>query len=127
MRRLGSPGNEGCLFLFSVKQWERVARQFTSVSYAQRKVRMVARLFFANSEKIPCDRQGRIVIPDRFKKLANLDKEVVVVGMSDQAEIWDRGAWDAYHGEHIDSFDGVAEEVYGGLAPAPHDSSTDEK
>ena len=116
-----SKGNEGCLFLFSVKQWERVARQFSSASYAQQKVRVVARLFFANSEKIPCDRQGRIVVPDRFKQLANLDKEVVIVGMSDQAEIWDKGAWDAYHGKNISSYDEVAEEVYGGLAPASSD------
>ena len=119
-----SKGNEGCLFLFSVKQWEEVARRFSSMSYARQKVRMVARLFFANSEKIPCDRQGRIVIPDRFKKLADLDKEVVVVGMSGQAEIWGRSAWEGYHQEHITSFDEVAEEVYGGMS-APDSNAVD--
>ena len=120
-----SKGNDGCLFLFSAKQWEEVARKFSSLSYARHKVRVVTRIFFANSEKIPCDRQGRIVIPDRFKKLAGLDKEVVVVGMSDRAEIWDRAAWDGFHEEHISSFDEVAEEIYGGLGTTQDSGESD--
>ena len=64
------------------------------------------------------------MIPDRFKKLADLDKEVVVVGMSGQAEIWGRSAWEGYHQEHITSFDEVAEEVYGGMS-APDSNAVD--
>jgi len=108
-----SVGNDGCLFLFSVKQWEEVASRFSSAGYARQKGRMVIRFFFAHSEKLPVDRQGRVVIPPQYKALANLDRDVVIVGAADRAEIWDRKAWDAFHEANFGSFDEVAEQVYG--------------
>ena len=39
------------------------------------------------------DKQGRIGIPAVLKEYAKLDRDVVVAGVNDHLEIWDRAAW----------------------------------
>ena len=39
------------------------------------------------------DKQGRILLPPDLRTDANLTKEVILTGMIDWVEIWDKGAW----------------------------------
>lgn len=41
------------------------------------------------------DRQGRIRLPPALRLDVNLDKDVVLTGMLDWVEIWDKDVWDA--------------------------------
>ena len=41
------------------------------------------------------DKQGRIVLPSVLRDYAGLEKDVVVIGASDRAEIWDARRWAA--------------------------------
>lgn len=40
------------------------------------------------AERVTPDAQGRFMVPPRFRRLAPLDTEVVVIGMFDRIEIW---------------------------------------
>ena len=40
---------------------------------------------------------GRIAIAPALRAYAGITAEVVVVGMSDRAEIWDKAAWEEYN------------------------------
>lgn len=45
------------------------------------------------------DKQGRVVIPDRMLRKTSTSKEVMLVGVRDHLEIWNRAAWEEYTDE----------------------------
>ena len=59
------------------------------------------RPLFANAAKCELDAQGRILIPQKLRAYANLEKDVVVIGVSNRAEIWNAEAWHAIEEEEL--------------------------
>ena len=53
----------------------------------------VMRPLFANAVKCELDSQGRIVIPQKLRKYAQLEKDTVIIGVNDRAEIWSAELW----------------------------------
>ncbi len=49
------------------------------------------------SEKQVPDKQGRISVSQPLRNYAMLNKDVVVIGSSNHAEIWDKDAWDEFN------------------------------
>lgn len=45
------------------------------------------------------DKQGRIFITQQLREHAQIDKEVVVIGTSNRAEIWDKALWEEFNSE----------------------------
>ena len=48
------------------------------------------------------DKQGRILIPAALRKWAELEKDVIVLGVNDRCEIWSKEKWEEFN-ENIDS------------------------
>ena len=59
------------------------------------------RTLFANATKCELDSQGHIVIPQKLRKYANLDKDTVIIGVSDRAEIWAAETWNALEEDNM--------------------------
>ena len=57
------------------------------------------RFFQAGSYDIELDGAGRVMLPAKLLEHAGLTKDVVVAGVGDRLEIWDRDAWAAYDDE----------------------------
>ena len=57
------------------------------------------------------DTQGRVLIPPRLASHAGIEKDVVVIGVHDHCEIWDRDAWAAHLSEIEGSAGDVAERL----------------
>ena len=68
-------------------------------------LRTMQRLFFANVHPSPLDSSGRVLLPEKLRKYAGIDKEVVMVGVADRAEIWDRARWQKFEAENDERFD----------------------
>jgi MraZ protein len=51
------------------------------------------RHIFALAEDVEIDRQGRILIPQGLRQRAGLMREVVIIGVIDEFEIWDKARW----------------------------------
>jgi MraZ protein len=52
--------------------------------------------WYGKARRINPDKDGRILIPPRLRTQAFLDREVMVVGMCDVIEIWNRKEWEEY-------------------------------
>lgn len=85
-------GLDGCLFVYSLEEFEARATKIKALPMA--KARNLQRTFMANAVEVEADKQGRILIPQNLRTLASLEKEIVVAGVSDRCEIWNKQKWD---------------------------------
>jgi MraZ protein len=106
-------GMDGCLYAYPVSRWgDLVASRLGSFDVLSRDDRMMQRYFFAAAAEAKPDRQGRIMLPAPLVKHAKLGREVIVAGVHDHLEIWDRAAWR----EQVADVEGRAEHVAERLA-----------
>jgi len=106
-------GLDGCLYLFAREQWDGlVAGRLAELDPLLEETRLMNRYFFSGAAEAEPDKQGRISVPPALIEHARLGREVVVAGVHDHLEIWDRAAWR----EHLKQVEGSAQHVAERLA-----------
>ena len=106
-------GMEGCLSCYPKADWERlVESRLAGLNPLSREGRLMHRYFFAGAAEAEPDKQGRVMLPAPLAKHAGIEREVVVAGLNDHLEIWDRAAWR----DHVKLLEGSAEDVAERLA-----------
>ena len=106
-----APGNEGCLSIYSTEGFDLFARRLAKVSPGRANVRTFLRLFYARAERVVLDKQSRIRIPDRLMNHAGLQRDVVVIGVNDHAEIWDKANWEKFLNDTSAQYDDLTTEA----------------
>ncbi len=92
-----SRGVNGCLFIFSLDQWEKFVASINSMPVGD--AMELNRYFVGNAIEVEPDKQGRISIPQYHVKIADLSDKAVFVGTTLRVEIWNVDRW-----EHHDEF-----------------------
>lgn len=90
-------GLDACLFGYSLSEWSVLEEKLKKLPLAKPEARSFTRFFFAGAAEIGYDKQGRILLPPVLREHARLEKEVVVIGVSNRIEIWSQDAWQAYN------------------------------
>lgn len=83
-------GMDGCLAVYPQETWNRFTERYSSLPMSQSKS---MRVLFANAAKCEPDSQGRIVVPQKLRAFAALEKDAVIIGVHDRAEIWSAARW----------------------------------
>ena len=91
-------GIDNCLFLYTKKTWAHVAEQVSQLPFSKAHVRGFARLLLAGATSLTLDKQGRVLLPEYLRSYAHLEKDVVVAGLYNRIEIWDKKEWKAEFG-----------------------------
>ena len=91
-------GMDSCLSVYSDASWAKFTEKFESLPYTKTKA---MRPLFANAAKCEPDSQGRILLPQKLRAYAGLDKDVVIIGVSNRAEIWNAERWAALEAEEL--------------------------
>lgn len=104
-------GLDGCLFVYSQEEWKRVQESFheNNNKAASKDARRFMRFFFAGACSCEVDKQGRILIPSNLREYADIEKDVVSVGVLSRVEIWSKDRWKA-NGDY-DDMDEIAEHM----------------
>jgi MraZ protein len=106
-------GMDGCLYAYTRGDWERlVDTRLASLDPLSPDGRKMQRFFFASAVEGELDKQGRVMVPAALSQHAKLGREVVVAGVYDHLEIWDRAAWR----DQLSEVEGSAEHVAERLA-----------
>jgi MraZ protein len=90
---------DDCLCIYPVAKWESLARAIDDLPEVRYEARILARSLFAGATACDLDRHGRIAIPAFLREHANLQDDVVIVGLCSRIEIWGKEAWQAEHRE----------------------------
>lgn len=88
-------GLDGCLFVYSTEDFEKKAEAMKNLPLS--KARVIQRRFMAGACDVAADKQGRILVPANLREEVGLEKDIVVVGVSDRCEIWDKQHWDDFN------------------------------
>ena len=89
-------GLDNCLFLYPLKEWEKLAEKLSRLPLSQADARGFSRLMLIGAMDVSLDNLGRILIPDYLKKYASLKKKTVIAGVYNRIEIWDEAKWQEY-------------------------------
>jgi MraZ protein len=84
-------GLDGCIFLISKPEWERLDQSIRSLSFKES--RQLTRYFYAGATEVEIDAQGRICIPPVLREAANLKGASIIIGASNRVEIWNVKNW----------------------------------
>jgi len=85
-------GTDGQLNVYPQEVWQRIAENLAGQNQARRAVRDITRILFAKSD-CTLDKQGRITLNQALLKIANVDSNVVILGVNDHLEIWSPAQW----------------------------------
>ncbi|MFH1653300.1 MAG: division/cell wall cluster transcriptional repressor MraZ [Pseudomonadota bacterium] len=83
-----------CLWAYPVTEWQKLEEKISKLPQFLEEVKALQRVFISAASECPIDKQGRILIPTVLREYAGLDREIVVVGMTNRIEIWGRDRWD---------------------------------
>lgn len=81
-----------CLNAYSYEQWQKLVEKIESLPMS--KSRNIKRKLFASACEVQLDKQGRILITQNLREYANLTKEVMIIGVSNNCEVWDKARWE---------------------------------
>ena len=86
-------GLDGCLFAFSQNEWLNFETKLKALPLSDKNARNFVRFFLSGATECEIDKQGRFLIPNNLREAANLDKEVIIIGVGTRLEIWNKDTW----------------------------------
>ena len=104
-------GQERCVYLLPQSEFRRIAVQIQRTSMGNKAARDYLRVFLSGAVDQEPDKQGRVLVPQMLRDYANLDSDIVVIGVGTRAEIWNRQAWEDYLADKEQGYSDIADDV----------------
>ncbi len=102
-------GLDGCLFIYTMHEWEKLAEKLMNLPLSQSEARKFARLMLAGAMDAELDKQGRITVPGYLREFAQLGTHVVVAGLYNRLEVWNSKKWQEMQTETEKRSDEIAQ------------------
>jgi MraZ protein len=88
-------GDSGCLYAYPGEKWERILDEIDRCDPTHPSLQIYTRLVLGTADdELSFDDQGRVVIPQKLRSMAKLEKDVLLIGCGDRLEIWARDEWE---------------------------------
>ncbi|OPA78457.1 cell division/cell wall cluster transcriptional repressor MraZ [Paenibacillus selenitireducens] len=104
-------GLDQCLFVYPRTEWEVLEQKLKALPLMKSDARAFTRFFFSGATECELDKQGRVNIPNNLLQYSKLDKDCVVLGVSNRVEIWSKDIWENYFDQSEESFNEIAEKL----------------
>ncbi|NLF34934.1 MAG: division/cell wall cluster transcriptional repressor MraZ, partial [Clostridiales bacterium] len=85
-----APGVKENLTIYPQAAWDVLRDRVAALTTTQAAAMDV---FFASSYKCEPDKQWRVLIPADLREYAKLERDVVITGNNDRAQIWSAESW----------------------------------
>ena len=97
-------GLDNCLFIYSLKEWQKVIDKLNTLSFT--------RIFLSGAVITEFDKQGRIKLPGMLAEYANLIKECAIIGVNERLEIWNLDSWNTYLNSNSETITTAVETLF---------------
>ncbi|KYH29771.1 MULTISPECIES: division/cell wall cluster transcriptional repressor MraZ [Clostridium] len=103
-------GLDGCLYIYPMDEWKILEQKLKELPLTSKDARAFIRFFFSGANEVTLDKQGRALIPQSLLEYAQINKEIVSIGVMTRIEIWGKEKWEEYNSSNID-FNEIAEKM----------------
>ena len=93
--------------MYPNQEWQTFEEKLRTLPLTNKNARQFTRFFLAGAASCEVDKQGRILLPAVLRGFAELEKDVVLVGVASRIEIWSRQRWE----QCLNTYDGDMDEV----------------
>lgn len=98
-----SRGTGRMLFMFSHEEWTNYLARLKANSVGSHEMQAFIRLLLSSANECELDKQGRFLLNQRLRSLAQLEREAVFLGQNNHVEIWNAENWESYKSEYEDA------------------------
>ena len=105
-------GLETCLFVYPMKEWEKITKRLNTLPFTKKNARSFSRFILSGATVTEFDRQGRINITSPLISYADIKKECVIIGVGDRLEIWASEMWEDFYNSNKDAMSEIAEDLF---------------
>ena len=92
-KKLVLTSSDGYLTAYPLKTWRELEARIRSNPTFKRDRRDFLRVVYSSAEDVEIDPQGRILLSQGLRQRAGITREVVIIGVMDEVEIWDKSRW----------------------------------
>ena len=105
-------GYEGSLSLYKEEEFKSYIDSLSSLPYSSKNNRDIVRIALSSVFELNLDSQYRIQIPQALINKYQIEKEVVIIGVIDHLEIWNKSKWDKYQKDNDKEFEEKSERLF---------------
>lgn len=104
-------GFEGCLAIYTEDEFKKLVEECNKLSFYKKNSRDYLRLMLASVYELNIDKVNRIQFPSQILEKFGIKKEVLIIGVNDHFEVWDKNKYLTYEKEANDRFESIAESL----------------
>ncbi len=104
-------GFEGSISIYEENEFNSYLANLEKMNFLSEKARTYMRLALSSVEVLDVDSHGRISLSSSTMKRYKLSSEIVIIGVLDHFEIWDRKAYEDYQAKNDETYEQIAEDL----------------
>ena len=105
-------GYEQCLFIYPQDEWNKLEQSIRELSSTNPLHRFYTRTICQHATETQLDGQSRVSIPRELLTLAEIETEVMILGVMERIELWNPRIYDAYMKAQKTSYEDVAQNLF---------------
>lgn len=109
-------GEKGCLWLYPLPEWEKLELTISKLPTMDKMTGKLRRFLIGNASECEMDGQGRLLLPEKLRKFAGMEKHIVLVGQLNKFEIWNESDWNNKESEFMSGDETDNLEVLGSIS-----------
>ena len=86
----------GCLMVLPRPEWEKFRERIAQLPMS---AQWWKRIFLGNAQDVELDGTGRVLVSPELRQAAGLTREVMLLGMGQHFELWDKATYEAKEAE----------------------------
>ena len=98
-------GESGCLWLYPLPEWEKLELTVSKLPTLNKMAGKLRRFLIGNATETEMDGQGRLLVSEKLRQFAGMEKKLILVGQLNKFEIWNEDAWNAKESEWMNADD----------------------
>jgi len=83
-----------CLNIYPLEEWNGLLEKVRGLPKSNKSVKRYMRNVIGSAIEVNIDKQGRVQVPSSLREDSDIKGDIVIVGLLDKLEVWDRQLWD---------------------------------